>query len=90
MSTFNDFGFNEIASIDLDELEVYKKTKGEAEAKGAEAQELQNRLKQMYEAIQPLLVNLKRNSERDYILWKDRAPKIEAFEAHLAKIYYGS
>ena len=91
MSTFNDFGFNDIASVDLDELEVYKQTKGEAEAKGAEAEDLQQRLKQMYEAVQPLLNNLKRDADKkDYILWKDRGPKIEAFEAHLAKIYYGS
>lgn len=90
MSTFNDFGFNEISSVDLDELEVIQKARGEVEAKSGEAAELQGRLKQMYESIQPLLNNLKRNPEKDYILWTDRGPKIEAFEAHLAKIYYGS
>lgn len=91
MSNFNDFGFNEIASVDLDELEVYKQTKGEAEAKGAEAEDLHQRLKQMYDAIQPLLANLKKDADKkDYILWSGRGPKIEAFEAHLAKIYYGS
>lgn len=90
MSDFNDFGFNEISAVHLDELEVYQKAKGEAEAKEGEAAELQQRLKQMYEAIQPLLNNLKRNPERDYILWSNRGPKIEAFEAHLSKIYYGS
>ncbi len=42
-------------------------------------------------AFQPLLNNLKRDADKkDYIQWKDRGPKIEAFEAHLAKIYYGS
>ena len=91
MSTFNDFGFNDMSSVNLDELEVIQQAKGEAEAKSGEAAELQARLKQMYEAVQPLLNNLKKDAEtKSYILWENRGPKIEAFEAHLAKIYYGS
>lgn len=91
MSTFNDFGFNDMSSVNLDELEVIQQAKGEAEAKSGEAADLQARLKQMYEAVQPLLNNLKKDADKkDYILWAGRGPKIEAFEAHLAKIYYGS
>ena len=90
MSTFNDFGFSDMSSVNLDELEVIQQAKGEAEAKSGEAAELQARLKQMYEAVQPLLNNLKKDCEsKDYILWTNRGPKIEAFEAHLAKLYYG-
>ena len=91
MSTFNDFGFNDMSSVNLDELEVIQQAKGEAEAKSGEAAELQARLKQMYEAVQPLLNNLKKDADtKSYIYWEGRGPKIEAFEAHLAKIYYGS
>jgi hypothetical protein len=91
MSGFNDFGFNEMSSVNLDELEVIQQAKGEAEAKSGEAAALQERLKQMYESIQPLLNNLKKDADKkDYILWTNRGPKIEAFEAHLAKLYYGS
>jgi hypothetical protein len=91
MSDFNDFGFSDISSVNLDELEVIQQAQKEAVEKSGEAAELQGRLKQMYDAIQPLLNNLKRDADRkDYILWKDRGPKIESFEAHLAKIYYGS
>ena len=91
MSTFNDFGFNDMSSVNLDELEVIQQAKGEAEAKSGEAAELQARLKQMYDSIQPLLNNLKKDADvKDYIFWSGRGPKIEAFEAHLAKIYYGS
>jgi hypothetical protein len=91
MSTFNDFGFSDMSSVNLDELEVIQQAKGEAEAKSGEAAELQARLKQMYEAVQPLLNNLKKDADtKDYIYWSGRGPKIESFEAHLAKIYYGS
>jgi fructoselysine-6-P-deglycase FrlB-like protein len=91
MSNFNDFGFNDMSSVNLDELEVIQQAKGEAEAKSGEAAELQARLKQMYDAVQPLLNNLKKDADtKDYIYWSGRGPKIEAFEAHLAKIYYGS
>jgi len=34
-----------------------------------------------------LLNNLKKNPEKEYILWPDRLAKVEAFETHLQKIY---
>ena len=33
--------------------------------------------------------NLKKNPEKEYILWPDRLTKVEAFEDHLTKIYKG-
>ena len=39
------------------------------------------------EAITPLLNNLKKNPEKEYILWPNRIEKVEAFEDHLYKIY---
>jgi hypothetical protein len=83
---FWDFGFS---AVDLNELEVLQeKEKQVAEATGS-ATETQEKLDAMYKAIQPLLNNLKANPEKDYIFWPGRMPKIESFEAHLAKIYYG-
>jgi len=35
----------------------------------------------------PLLNNLKKNPEKEYILWPDRLKKVESFEDHLTKIY---
>ena len=84
---FFDFGFS---AVDLDELEVLQeKEKQVAEATGT-ASETQAKLDSIYNAIQPLLNNLKKDADkRDYIYWPDRALKIEQFEAHLAKLYYG-
>ena len=40
----------------------------------------------LYNAILPLLSNLKQNPEKEYILWPNRLEKIEAFEDHISGI----
>ena len=72
-----DFGFTAVTE---DELEVVQKTKVSAD--GA-----QEKLDKLYNAITPLLTNLKKNPEKEYILWPDRLEKVEAFEDHIQKIY---
>ena len=42
--------------------------------------ELEDKLNKLYNAIQPLLSNLKKNPEKEYILWPNRTEKIEQFE----------
>lgn len=85
-----EFGFDDIQSVNLDELEEIQIVKKEVQAKEGQATDLQTRLDSLYKSIQPLLNNLKKDADKkDYILWPDRAAKIEQFEAHLAKIYYG-
>ena len=37
--------------------------------------------------ITPLLNNLKKNPEKEYILWPNRVDKVEQFEDMLRKIY---
>ena len=46
-------------------------------------------LDKLYNAITPLLNNLKKNPEKDYILWQNRLEKVEQFEDHIQKIYQG-
>jgi len=55
----------------------------------ASADETQERLQKLYNAITPLLNNLKANPEKDYIYWPDRLSKVESFEDHLQAIYHG-
>ena len=84
---FFDFGFT---SIDINELDILKEKEQQIQQAGGDAAELEQRLEKLYNAIQPLLANLKKDADnKDYIWWPDRAPKIESFEAHLANIYYG-
>ena len=43
-------------------------------------------LNNLYNAILPLLSNLKKNPEKEYILWPNRTEKIEEFEDHISQI----
>lgn len=52
-----------------------------------EAQKLQDKLTKLYNAIQPLLTNLKANPEKDYIHWPNRVEKVDQFAGILAQIY---
>ena len=72
-----DFGFTAVTE---DELEAVQKTKATAE--GA-----QEKLDKLYNAISPLLTNLKKNPEKEYILWPNRLKKVEEFEDYIQKIY---
>ncbi len=46
-------------------------------AKEATTQEVQSKLTQVEKLIVPLLVNLMKNPDKDYIHWPDRAPLIQ-------------
>jgi hypothetical protein len=81
-----DFGFT---AVDEDELTAVQHTTALANDAEQLAQTTQQRLDTMYNAIMPLLTNLKKNPEKEYILWPNRTEKIEAFEAKLLDIYNG-
>lgn len=81
-----DFGFT---AVDEDELQAVQEAKTTVEAVSTTASTTQERLDALYNAVVPLLNNLKKNPEKEYILWPDRLSKVEAFEDHLQKIYSG-
>lgn len=72
-----DFGFT---AVDENELEAVQKVTTEASSTSASLQETEEKLNKLYNAIQPLLTNLKKNPEKEYILWPNRVEKIEQFE----------
>lgn len=74
-----DFGFTAVNEDDLQNVEIAKNV----------ATTAQEKLDRLYNAIQPLLNNLKQNPEKEYILWPDRLSKVEAFEVYLKEIYEG-
>jgi len=79
-----DFGFT---IVDEDELEAVQQAQIRITQESDTASSVQDRLDGLYNAIMPLLNNLKANPEREYILWPNRTAKIEAFEAKLLDIY---
>jgi hypothetical protein len=87
MADFFDFGFT---AVDEDELQAVQKTAALANDAEQLATTTQERLDNLYNAIVPLLNNLKKNPEKEYILWPDRLNKVEQFEDHIQKIYTGS
>ena len=78
-----DFGFT---AVDENELEAVQKTSSKLESTSTKASELEDKLNKLYNAILPLLTNLKKNPEKEYILWPNRTEKIEEFEDHIAVI----
>lgn len=86
MSNVFDFGFT---AVDEDDLQTVETSRKIAEESAATAEQLQDRLDRLYNAITPLLNNLKKNPEREYILWPNRLKKVEEFEDFIQNIYTG-
>lgn len=81
-----DFGFT---IVDEQELEVVQQATQQVQNVSTTVQSTQERLDKLYNAVQPLLNNLKQNPEKEYILWPNRLDKIEQFETHIQNIYKG-
>lgn len=79
-----DFGFT---AVDESELQSVQQTAALANDAEQLATTTQEKLDRLYNAIQPLLTNLKKNPEKEYILWPNRISRVDAFEDHLRKIY---
>lgn len=81
---FFDFGFT---AVDETELDAVQKATEQVSQVATTATTTQEKLDKLYNAIIPLLTNLKKNPEKEYILWPDRLTKVEAFEDKLTEIY---
>ena len=82
-----DFGFT---LVDENELDAVQTATAQAQSASSSVEETQDKLNKLYNAIQPLLNNLKKNPEKEYILWPNRTEKIEQFEDHIQAIYSGT
>ena len=86
MEDIFDFGFT---AVDEEELSSVQEATTTAAAVATKAAGTQDQLDKLYNAIIPLLNNLKKNPEKEYILWPKSLDKVEAFETMLTKIYKG-
>ena len=77
-----DFGFTAVTEDELDAVTDLQK-------RADTALNYQTRLENLYNAVIPLLNNLKKNPEKEYILWPNRLKKVEQFEDMLQDIYNG-
>jgi len=78
-----DFGFTAVDEAELDAVQQSAESINTVQAEKLNAEE---RLNKLYNAILPLLSNLKKNPEKEYILWPNRTQKIEQFENLIAEI----
>ena len=88
-----DFGFTAVDESELEAVQTAQKKSAETSllstAAAASARNKQDTLDSLYNAIVPLLNNLKLNPEKEYIYWPQRIDKVEAFESKLLEIYKG-
>ena len=78
-----DFGFT---AVDENELEVVQKASTTVQSATQSVEELESKVNELYNAIIPLLTNLKKNPEKEYIHWPNRVAKVEEFETYISKI----
>ena len=86
MSDFFDFGFT---AVDETELEAVQQSQQVIQQSNQSVEQLESKLDRLYNAVTPLLANLKKDPHKEYILWPNRTEKIEQFEDHLRSILNG-
>ena len=69
-----DFGFT---LVDENELEAVQTATAQVASVSSNVEETQEKLNKLYNAIQPLLNNLKMNPEKEYIHWPNRTAIID-------------
>lgn len=83
----DDFGFSAVSEEELKEME--RQLQIAVEEKDGTAASLQTKLDAVYAAILPLLNNLEKNPDKEYIFWPGRDKKIKAFRQKLQSIING-
>ena len=84
MDDIFDFGFT---AVDETELEAVQQATTKVAETTNDVEALHAKIDKLYNAVTPLLNNLKKNPEKEYILWPNRLAKVEEFETYLQKIY---
>ena len=84
MNMENDFGFSLVSEEELRKHEEELKKQVEHQIQMTSqvhknAQELNNKLRGLRDMIMPLLNNLSKDPDKNYILWPGRAAKIQEF-----------
>ena len=79
-----DFGFTAVDETELEAVTVASQAVATA---STDTKEMQDKMDTMYNAMIPLLNNLQKNPEKEYIYWPDRHNKVEQFRDKLTILY---
>ena len=74
---WGEIGFSTEDDLRAGEYELKKETESKDSALQSMKEDYEKRMKAIEKSIIPLLVNLAKNPEREYILWPNRKDKIE-------------
>lgn len=78
---YDDFGFSAVSEDELKELE--RKLHADLQQTSSQLNDVtktyQQKLEQLYKLIMPLLINLQKNPDKEYIFWPNRAEKVKEF-----------
>lgn len=76
-----DFGFTAVSETELKAMEQQLKQTVEQQSAELEAvsRSYEEKLNTLYKMVMPLLKNLAKDSEKDYIFWPDRHKKMNDF-----------
>ena len=86
----NDWGFTATTVEELDFIQQEKvEHKQKTELLSKQVENNETKLGKLYDAIMPLLENLEKDPEREYLYWPNRTDKIQDFRNHLKKIVAG-
>ena len=85
---FDDFGFSAVSEDELKarERDLEARATQQTEQMTLVSKTYEEKLEALYKLIMPLLVNLQKNPEKEYILWPNRAEKVKEFIAKVDKI----
>jgi hypothetical protein len=86
MEDFEDFDFG-FTAVTEEELESVQENKTLVQKTEKSLDITQKKVDTMYNMIKPLLNNLQKNPEKDYIYWPNRLSKLEEFSDKLDEVY---
>jgi len=86
MGDFEDFDFG-FTAVTEEELESVQENKTLVQKTEKSLDITQKKVDTMYNMIKPLLNNLQKNPEKDYIYWPNRLSKLEEFSDKLDEVY---
>lgn len=86
MGDFEDFDFG-FTAVTEEELKSVQENKSLVQQTEKSLDITQKKVDTMYNMIKPLLNNLQKNPEKDYIYWPNRLSKLEEFSDKLDEVY---
>ena len=86
--TYDDFGFSAVSEDELKSMErqLQQQVIQTEKQLTLTSKEYKDRMEALYKLIMPLLLNLQKDPDKEYILWPDRSKKMTTFIDKVNKI----